>query len=38
MQHPLVEMACREFYHKSHIDEPLITGEASLPEEKNFKE
>lgn len=38
MQHPLVEMACREFYHKSHIDEPLITGKASSPEEKNFKE
>ncbi|RNC29008.1 MAG: Endonuclease III [Candidatus Dichloromethanomonas elyunquensis] len=38
MRHPLVEMACSKYYHKSHINEPLIIGKAISLEEKGFKE
>jgi len=38
MRHPLVDMACEEYFHKSHIEELLITGQASSLEEKDFND
>lgn len=38
MRHPLVDLACKKFFNKSHIEELLITGKASSLEEKEFKE
>ena len=38
IRHPLVDMACKEYFHKSHIEERLNTGKASTLEEKGFKE
>lgn len=38
MRHPLVDMASQDYFHRSHIEKPIITGKASSLEEQEFKE
>jgi endonuclease III len=37
MRHPIVDMAYKSFYYKSHIDVPLVMGSTLNAEDKVFK-